>query len=194
MNGFIKTLGIFTLFLTLFNCSTPYITLQDAEQGLFLDRSRKVSVQTFFNRRMDSELKSRVNKDWFIVNEDMDYVYFGQLEKRNNIPMVNPFYRVDKAELDSIFPGYRSIEGKHIKAKVFQSFVKPILEQRLMSLCPQSYNVDYKRKDYSLTDKGIETDVKFIGRCYEDKIFSAEVNGILDPENLEIIDQKTKIK
>ena len=194
MNGIIKAFGVFTLFLTFYSCSSNYIALQDAEKGLFLDRSKKVSTQTFFNRRMDSELKSRINKDWFIVNEDLDYVYFGQLEKRNNIPMVNPFYRTDKAELDSIFPGYRSIEGKHIKAKVFQSLVKPILEERLMTLCPQSYQIDYKKKSYDLTKEGIETSVKFIGRCYEDKIFTAEVNAILNPKNLEIIKQEINIK
>ncbi|MBV7439933.1 hypothetical protein KRX57_00705 [Weeksellaceae bacterium TAE3-ERU29] len=194
MNGIIKVFGVFTLFLMFYSCSSNYIALQDAEKGLFLDRSKKVSTQTFFNRRMDGELKSHINRNWFIVNEDLDYVYFGQLEKRNNIPMVSPFYKTEKAKLDSIFPGYRSIEGKHIKAKVFQSLVKPVLEERLMTLCPQSYQVDYKKRDYSLTKEGIETTVKFIGRCYEDRIFFAEVTATLNPQNLEIIDKNIKIR
>ncbi|QAR31388.1 hypothetical protein EQP59_08555 [Ornithobacterium rhinotracheale] len=194
MSHIIKTFAFFGLFFTLFNCTPNYIALQDAEQGLFLERSQKVSPQTFFNRRMESELKSRLDRNWYIVNEDMDNVYFGQLEKRNTISFVNPFYRVNKAELDSLFPAYRSIEGKHIKAKMFQSFVKPILDERLNSLCPQSQQIDYKKRDYKLTKNGIESEVKFVGKCYEKRIFTAEIKATLNPKNLEIISEDIKIK
>lgn len=192
MNHIIKTIIFFGLFFSLFNCTPNYIALQDAEQGLFLDRSKKVSVNTFFNRRMESELKSRIDRNWYIVNEDLDHVYFGQMKKENNITMINPFYRVDKASLDSIFPGYRSIEGKFIKAKIFQSFVKPIIEERLNTLCPQSQQIDYKKRDYKLTKNGIESEVKFVGKCYEKRIFTAEIKATLNPKNLEIIQRTLK--
>lgn len=194
MNHILKTFLFFGLIFSLYHCTPNYIALQDAEQGMFLERSQKASVQTFFNRRMESELKGRMNKNWYIVNEDMDNVYFGQIQKDNNIAMVNPFYRVNKTDLDSIFPGYRSIEGKHIKAKMFQSFVKPILDERLNSLCPQSQQIDYKKRDYKLTKNGIESEIKFVGKCYEKRIFTAEVKATLSPENLETITEDIKIK
>ncbi|MRI62819.1 hypothetical protein EDM00_02225 [Ornithobacterium rhinotracheale] len=194
MNHIIKTFLFFGLIFSLYNCTPNYIALQDAEQGLFLDRSKKVSVQTFFNRRMDSELKSRISKNWYIVNEDLDNVYFGQLQKNNEVSFVNPFYRVSKTSLDSIFPGYRSIEGKHIKAKMFQNFVKPIIDERLNTLCPQSQQIDYKKRDYKLTKNGIESEIKFVGKCYEKRIFTAEVKATLSPKNLETITEDIKIK
>lgn len=143
---------------------------------------------------MESELESRMSKDWYIVNEDLDYVYFGQLMKKNGYTMINPFYKVDKVKLDTLFPGYRSIEGKHIKAKVFQSYIKPILEERLMSLCPQSFNVQYGKRAYKLTKEGIESDIVFTGKCYENKIFKADLHVLLNSENLEIIDAETNLK
>lgn len=194
MHKIIKVFGAFALFLTFFSCANNYIALQDAEKGLFLERSTEVSAHTFFNRRMESELKSNINKNWFIVNEDSEYVYFGALEKRNGVSMVAPFYKTSKQKLDTLFPGYRSIEGKHVKAKVFQSFIKPILEEYLTSICPESQQVDYTTRDYDLTKKGIEATVKLKGRCYETKIFTAQINVILDPANLETIEQTIKIK
>lgn len=189
-----KIIYVFLVGFVLTSCSTKsYIALKDAEKGMFLDRSRKVSVQTFFDRRLESELESQLSKDWYIVNEDMEYVYFGQLMKKNGFTMINPFLKVNKEKLASVFPGYRSIEGKHIKAKVFQSFVKPILEERLMNMCPQSFNVQYSKREYKLTSSGIEANVDFTGRCYENKVFKAALHVLLNPENLEVIDADSNL-
>lgn len=171
-----------------------YIALKDAERGMFLDRSRKVSTNTFFDRRMESELESQLSKDWYIVNEDLEYVYFGQLMKQNGFTMINPFYRVDRVKLDSLFPGYRSIEGKHIKAKVFQSFIKPVIEEHVMNKCPQSFNIQFSKRQYKLTKDGIAADVKLQGKCYEKRVMRADINVLLDPESLEVLEEKTSIK
>ena len=183
------------ILLTLTSCQhTSYIALKDAEKGMFIDRARKVSVKTFFDRRMESELESQLSKDWYIVNEDVNFVYFGQLMKKNGFTMINPFYKVNRQDLDTIFPGYRSIEGKHIKAKVFQSFVKPVIEERLLTICPQSYVVQYAKRDYKLTDEGIKANVIFTGKCYEEKIFKADLHVLLNSENLEVINAETNLK
>ena len=188
-------LAIFAVIMLLTSCHhTSYIALQDAEKGMFLDRASRVSVNTFFDRRMESELESQLSKDWHIVNEDENFVYFGQLMKKNSFTMINPFYKVNRVDLDTIFPGYRSIEGKHIKAKVFQSFVKPVLEERLLSHCPQSYNVQYAKRSYKLTEAGIASNVVFTGKCYEKKIFKADLHVLLDSENLEVINAETNLK
>lgn len=189
------TLTLLGILLLNSSCSSPsYIALKDAERGMFLDRSQKVSVQRFFDYRLESELESQLSKDWYIVNEDIEYVYFGQLMKKNGFTMINPFYKVAKEKLDTLFPGYRSIEGKHIKAKVFQSYVKPVIEESLIPLCPQSYNIQYSKRQYKLTDKGIEADVYFTGKCYENKVFKAALHVLLNPENLEVIDAETNLK
>lgn len=171
-----------------------YIALRDAEKGMFLDRSRKVSVNTFFDRRMESELESQLSKDWHIVNEDLDFVYFGQLMKQNNFVMINPFYRVDKHKLTEVFPGFRNIEGKHIKAKVFQTYIKPIIEDEIMRQCPQSFNVQFSKRQYRLTKDGITANIKLLGRCYERRILRASVEVLFDPENLDEIMAETQIK
>ncbi|MDO5656649.1 MAG: hypothetical protein Q4G27_10985 [Flavobacteriaceae bacterium] len=190
-----KLLIIFVGILLLTSCqNTSYIALHDAEKGMFLDRARRVSVNTFFDRRMQSELESQLSKDWYIVNEDEDFVYFGQLMKKSSFTMINPFYKVRRAQLDSIFPGYRSIEGKHIKAKVFQSYVKPVIEERLLVNCPQSYNIQYAKRSYKLTNEGILAQVNFTGKCYEQKIFKANLHVLLNPENLEVINAETNLK
>ena len=182
------------VFFTLSCSQGSYIALHDAEQGMFLNRAKRTSVNTFFDRRMESELESRMSKDWYIVNEDSAYVYYGQLMKKNGYTMINPFFKVNGDKLDTLFPGYRSIEGKHIKAKVFQSFVKPVLEERLMTTCPQSYNVQYAKREYRLTDKGIESQVVFTGKCYENKMFKADLHVLLDSDNLEVLDAETNLK
>lgn len=171
-----------------------YIALRDAEKGMFLDRSRKVSVNTFFDRRMESELESQLSKDWHIVNEDLNYVYFGQLMKKNNFIMINPFYRVDKEKLNNLFPGFRDIEGKHIKAKVFQTYVKPIIEDEIMNQCPQSFNVQFSKRQYSLTKEGIQASISLQGRCYEKRILRADLKVLFDPENLEVLSTETRIR
>lgn len=182
------------IFITLSCSQGSYIALNDAEQGMFLDRAQRTSVNTFFDRRMESELESRMSKDWYIVNEDSAYVYYGQLMKKNGYTMINPFYKVSREKLDTLFPGYRSIEGKHIKAKVFQSFVKPVLEERLISNCPQSFNVQYAKREYRLTSQGIESQVVFTGKCYENKMFKADLHVLLDSENLEVLNAETNLK
>ncbi|MXV37848.1 hypothetical protein GO491_04015 [Flavobacteriaceae bacterium Ap0902] len=181
--------------ITLTSCNKGgYIALRDAERGMFLDRANKVSINTFFDRRMESELESNYRHDWQIVNEDLEYIYFGTFVEKNGFTIVSPFYKVDREKLTERFPGFRSIEGKHIKAKVFQSFVKPIIDSRLLTLCPQSYNVQYGKRSYKLTDQGIESSIDFTGRCYEDKIFTAKVNILLDPSNIEVLDSDTNYR
>lgn len=186
----------FILFILIFSSCQQgsYIALRDAEKGMFLDRSRKVSVNTFFDRRMESELESQLSKDWHIVNEDLDYVYFGQLMKQNNFVMINPFYRVDKHKLIELFPGFRNIEGKHIKAKVFQTYVKPIIEDEIMSQCPQSFNVQFSKRQYRLTKDGIQANINLQGKCYEKRILRANLNLLFNPENLDEIIAETHIK
>ena len=187
--------AILLFMLILASCSQgSYIALHDAERGMFLDRANKVSVSTFFDRRMESELESQLSKDWHIVNEDAEYVYFGQLMKKNGFTTINPFYKVNKDNLINEFPGFRSIEGKHIKAKVFQSYIKPLIEERLIQLCPSSYNVQYAKRNYKLTSEGIQSDISFIGKCYEDKIFKADLHVLLNSENLEVINADTNLK
>lgn len=190
-----KYLIVPILLLVFASCEQrAYIALKDAERGMFLDRSQKVTVNTFFDRRMESELESQLSKDWYIVNEDLDFVYFGQLMKKNNYTMINPFYRVRKDKLDTLFPGYRNIEGKHIKAKVFQTFVKPIIEEQIMSQCPQSFNVQFSKRQYKLTREGISADIKLQGKCYEKRILRADMNILLNPNNLEVIEETIIIK
>lgn len=177
------------------SCSNKgYIALQDAEKGMFLDRASISSVSTFFDRRLENELESQLSKDWHIVNEDSDYIYFGQLMKKNGFTMINPFYKVKKEELLKKFPGFRSIEGRHIKAKVFQNFIKPVIKEHLIDVCPQSFNVQYSKRQYSLTENGIKADVSFVGKCYEDKIIKANLHVLLNPENLEVIEADTDLK
>lgn len=171
-----------------------YIALKDAERGMFLDRSQRVSVNTFFDRRMESELESQLSKDWYIVNEDLDNVYFGRLMKKNGFTMIKPFYRVDREKLSQKFPGYRSLEGKHIKAQVFQSFIKPIIEKHVMSICPQSYNVQFSKRQYKLTNDGIEASIKMQGKCYENNIMRADIVVLLNPENLEVLVEEINIR
>ena len=108
--------------------------------------------------------------------------------------MINPFYRVRKDKLDTLFPGYRNIEGKHIKAKVFQTFVKPIIEEQIMSQCPQSFNVQFSKRQYKLTREGISADIKLQGKCYEKRILRADMNILLNPNNLEVIEETIIIK
>lgn len=186
---------IFFALISLSSCDRySYIALKDAERGMFLDRASTVSLNTFFDRRMESELNSNFKKDWIIVNEDMEFVYFGQISTRNGFAMVNPFYKVNKERLESVFPGYRSIEGKHIKAKVFQNFVKPVLKEKLSNLCPQSYKVKYSKRDYSLSKDGIVSNISFIGKCYEERIFRADIHLLLDSKNLDVISSDTQLK
>lgn len=190
-----KIAVIFIILISLASCNRySYIALRDAERGMFLDRASSVSVTTFFDRRMESELNSNFKKDWFIVNEDMNYVYFGQVSTRNGFTMVNPFYKVNKERLESVFPGYRSIEGKHIKAKVFQSFISPVLKEKLSNLCPQSYSVQYSKRSYKLIPEGIASEISFVGKCYEDRIFRADVHVLLDAKNLDVINSDTQLK
>lgn len=190
-----KIAVIFIILISLTSCDRySYIALRDAERGMFLERASTTSVKTFFDRRMESELNSNFKKDWIIVNEDMEYVYFGQISTRNGFTMVNPFYKVNKESLESVFPGYRSIEGKHIKAKVFQNFVKPVLKEKLSNLCPQSYKVQYSKRDYYLSNKGIVSNISFIGKCYEDRIFRADISLLLDSKNLDVINSDTQLK
>ncbi|MGI9527860.1 MAG: hypothetical protein ACR2MS_12200 [Weeksellaceae bacterium] len=191
-----RIFAIFLIFiLTLTSCNKGgYIALQDAERGMFLDRAQTKSTKTFFDRRMESELEASYKKDWYIVNEDLEYIYFGLLVKQNNFTIINPFYKVKRDRLTEKFPGFRSIEGKHIKAKVFQTFVKPILDERLLTICPQSYNVQYGKRQYRLTDEGITADVDFTGRCYENKIFNAKVKVLLDATNMDVIESEVNYK
>lgn len=185
----------FMLLMLFTSCQQgAYIALKDAEKGMFLDRSKRVSVKTFFDRRMESELESQLSKDWHIVNEDMDFVYFGQLMSKNGYTMINPFYRVYKNKLDTLFPGFREIEGKHIKAKVFQSYIKPIIEETIMINCPQSFNVQFSKRQYKLTKEGIVADIKLKGKCYEKNVVRADLHIILDPENLDELYAETRIK
>lgn len=189
----IITLTISLLILT--SCGHKgYIALQDAEKGMFLDRASTTSVSTFFDRRLENELESQLSKDWHIVNEDSEYIYYGQVMKKNGFTMINPFYKVKKEVLIEKFPGFRSIEGRHIKAKVFQNFIKPVIKEQLINVCPQSFNVQYAKRQYTLTDQGIKSDISFTGRCYENKILKANLHVLLNPENLEVINADTDLK
>lgn len=188
-----KYIFLFIGIISLYSCNRGgYIALSDAEKGMFLDRASTKSVNTFFYRRMEGDLNSNNKKEWIIVNEDLDYIYFGLLVNQNGFNVVNPFYKVNREQLNKEFPGFRNIKGGHVKAKVFQTFIKPILDERLVSICPDSYNVDYSKKQYELTKDGIESVVEFTGRCYEDKIFKAKVNVLLDPSNIDVLDSNIK--
>lgn len=186
---------ILVILISLSSCHRGgYIALQDAERGMFLDRAKTKSVDTFFDRRMESELENSYKRDWYIVNEDLEYIYFGLLIKQNGFTIIKPFYKVNRDKLTQKFPGFRSIEGKHIKAKVFQTFVKPIIDERLLTICPQSYNIQYSKRQYNLTNDGIQAHVEFTGRCYENKIFNAQVKVLLDAMNMDIINSETNYK
>lgn len=167
--------------------------MKDAEKGMFLNRSKKTSINNFFDRRMESGL-NKTSPKWYIVNEDLENVYFGKLQRKGSFVAVNPFYRVKKEKLDSLFPGYREIDGKYVKARVFQAYVKPIVKERLLPICPDSYKIEYSNRTYKLTKSGIESDIKFVGKCYERKEFSAKIKLTLDPQNLDILQENINIK
>ncbi|MCT7904089.1 Uncharacterised protein [Candidatus Ornithobacterium hominis] len=173
--------------------SKAYAALHDVERGLFLDRAYSVSNSTFFQRRLESDVESARN-NWVIVNQDTENVYFGKISHNKNYLMVAPFYKTDKSALEDIFPGYASIDGKTIKAKVFEDFIKPTIKERLVPICPQSYSVEYSRKKYLLTKNGIESDIVFTGRCYEDKLFNANIRITMSAKDLEVIEKEITVK
>lgn len=187
-------LPVILLAVMLSSChKQAYIALADAENGMHLNRAKRVSTKNFFLYRMESELRSDITKNWHIVNEDANFVYFGQLSDINGFTMINPFYKTPKPALENDFPAWRSIEGKHVKAKVFQTHVREILEENLIPQCPQSYQVQYSKRKYSLTKDGIRAQVNFRGKCYEKRQMSARVDLLMDADNLETKSLKTNI-
>ncbi|MDO5510328.1 MAG: hypothetical protein Q4F57_06505 [Weeksellaceae bacterium] len=187
-------ISFLVLALALSSChKQAYIALADAENGMHLDRAKRVSVNNFFLYRMESELRSDITKNWHIVNEDANFVYFGQLSDINGFTMINPFYKTPKPALESLFPAWRSIEGKHVKAKVFQTHVKEILDEKLIPQCPQSYQVQYSKRQYTLNKDGIRARVNLKGKCYEKRQMSAKLNLLMDAETLETKSVSTNI-
>lgn len=185
---------ILTLFfLSLTSCTNnAYVALNDVESGMFLERASLSSVNSYFNYRMMNNAKK--SKDWVTVNEDTDFIYYGQIVKNGNFVLVKPFYKVNRTELLQKFPGYHTLTGKQIKAKVYQTYVKPVLEQHLINICPQSYQVAYGKREYRLTSEGIAAKIAFTGKCYETKMIKANINVLLNPENLDEINQDINIK
>lgn len=189
----LKLIAFCSLLLCLNSCQkNSFVALRDVERGLFLERASSVSTSTFFNRRMDNQ---NSHNDWIIVNQDLENVYFGRLiHEQNNYVMVKPFYKTNKEKLEKKFPGFVAIDGNSVKTKVFNEYIKSLITERLLPICPQSYSVDYPKRNIDLTKNGIVSDIKLYGKCYEDKIFSAKLKILLSPEDLKVLNEEIIIK
>ncbi len=192
---------VFISFLTLLfvSCGTgnSYVNYNDAKNGNELSRAKEVSVNDFFKHRMESEIKSIPGKDWMILNEQNGFVYFGKFKVQNksiDYQTIEPFYKVNKAHLEKKFPSYENTTGKHVKGKFFHQFIKPLLKEEVYPVCGESYTIDYSKKDYKLTDKGIETDVEFTAKCYKKKLFDAKIQATLSAKSLAVLNENINIK
>ncbi len=194
-----KLIFISILSLMLFSCGSraTYINYNDAKNGVELSRAKEVTVNEFFKLRMDSEVKSIPGKDYMILNDKDGFIYFGKFKIQNkaiDYQTIEPFYKVRKSALEKKFPSYENTTGKHVKGKFFHHFIKPLLNEEIYPVCGESYTIDYSKKNYKLTDKGIETDVEFTAKCYKKKMFDADIQATLSAKNLNVLKENVNIK
>ncbi len=185
------------IFITSCGSRSTYVNYNDAKSGKELARAKEVSVNDFFKYRMESDLNSTPGKDYMILNDHNGYIYFGKFKVENKSvdpTIIEPFYKVNKSDLEKEFPSYANTTGKHIKGKFFHQFIKPILKEEVYPECGESYKIDYSKKNYKLTSKGIETNVEFTAKCYKKKVLEAEIKATLSAENLTVLDEDINIK
>ncbi|PIQ29121.1 hypothetical protein COW36_17985 [bacterium (Candidatus Blackallbacteria) CG17_big_fil_post_rev_8_21_14_2_50_48_46] len=114
-----RILGLGALFLALTSCwARQGLPVEKISEPALLEQAKVLPVSGFFALRMENRPRKALVGQWLILHEDAQFVYLGYPRFDGILSdsrSVSEFYKTQKSELLSEFPGYRSIGGNDVR-------------------------------------------------------------------------------
>lgn len=177
---------IFSFLILLLSCNmhkkiSSTIKIIDIKQGINLDKAIQTDYLIFFKKRMDNEKAYKEQgKRCEIINEKDEFIYYGYPLGLGEKMYVKDLFKVNKEDIIKHFPNYLSIEGYHVKLKVYESCIKENIPKEYFNLFT---NIKY---DITLIEEGIQVKAN----CNSNKDFLIQknitCNILLDKNNLSV--------
>jgi len=111
------------LIVMIFGCN-KYLYVDDILQGKNLEKAQEISVNDFFNKRMQNKIRKINVGNWDVLFQNDDFVYIGKPRLKNIFSekrIIDTLFKVYNNHLISQLPQYKSIEGYIIRQKIYSS-------------------------------------------------------------------------
>lgn len=118
------------LLISLVSCWTPQwrwgVDVRDiAKRSDMLNQAPEISVEDFFIRRMRNRVRKAPVGNWMLLHEDETFVYLGYPRFSgllNDQRDVTELFKTPLKDLESRFPGWRSLDGEEMQTVLRTQF------------------------------------------------------------------------
>jgi len=115
-----KTVWLMGLLWGLFSCGEKKIFIdQIAEKKQWLNKSSLRSAEEFLEKRMQNKIKKVLGRQWQIVFQDEQHVYWGYTLVSSNRLFVRELFHTDKKTIQKLMPSFEKIDGSSLYLNVF---------------------------------------------------------------------------
>lgn len=129
--SFNKKAVVFLSFLFLIQCSG--LKVKDIKEGKYLQQAIEISVEDFFQKRMQNSIKKIIGHNWDILLETKDYVYIGYTKGSSYDDLyVEKLYKTLKNPLLEKFPSYSRYQGYQIKNVAYRAINNNLKHERTL--------------------------------------------------------------
>lgn len=180
MSKFIFILLLLTISLKIE--ALPVYSVTKIQQGELLDKAKVSTLEKFFERWMDRNVKMALKGSWIVLYKNEESLYWGWTTFENMVsasPTVKEFFKTPITDIQTKFPNYEEVHGNSVRDKLEAVITKSIPQQVTVTVL-LGFKVQLVEETLVIQTP---CKIKVLGENSE----KAEYNVILHRDNLDLI-------